>query len=299
MSRFHADDRLQHDISGMRHARESFVWATPLPAEGLVWFVYLWTLGDTGRWARFIGIGGEDYREPVFVDFADDLVLEGDGLHDCTIGGLRLRQPDEIGNAELTYTSNECSFELRTRGRHEPYSWHQAPGGCPQWAAKERYEQTVHSEGSLQIGSRTVEFSGFGHIDHSWGTRDWRALQHWKWVNVGNDTTSLHLWESYALGERQVNGYVNRNGEVSVVHDLAITPKLDDALVQRGLTALVTDEHGRETSLEFTEAATWRMPIGHHYLTEVAGEAVIDGAPGTGISEFGFPQNYVDAYDKG
>lgn len=297
MRTFTSTDRLAHDLTGIENGRESFVWAVPLPDRQISWFNYLWRSGETGKWGRFIAIGGPKSPTPIVFDVQDGLDMVGEDLTHCEIGGLRIEQDGELGSTTIGYSSDDVSFEFTTRPRTSAFSWHDGKSGCPVWAAAERYEISTENNGRLSLDGDSFSFSDFGHHDHSWGGRDWRALQHWKWINIGTDDVAIHAWESHALGARQVNGYVQRDGELSPIDELEIETRFDNPLVQRSASISIVDREGRKTAVELENRATARVPVSHLYMTEVAASAVVDGAPGTAIFECSFPKSYVDSYD--
>lgn len=296
---FVASDDLLHDISGAPHGRESLLWTCPLPDEDLLVFAYAWRDADTETYGRLVAVGGPDVHAPLVFDIADGLALEGDDLDDCVIGGLHIRQPEPLRVAELRFESDALSFEARFEALHEPFSWHQNSGGCPSWAATDRFEQSVRTSGAVQVrDSAPVVFAGAGHRDHSWGTRDWRALQHWKWMNAtsADGEVSLHAWDSLAFGNRQVLGYVNRGGVVVPIRDLDVSVEVDERLVHRAVRAVIFDTDGRETVFEATTAAGVQVPIADLCLNEIAMRASIDGQPAVAHVELGWPKSYVDQF---
>jgi hypothetical protein len=300
MSRFSPADDLLHDISDAPHGRESLFWVIPRPAEGLMICIYAWRTAATGRYGRVVCVGGPDADAPIAVDFQDGFELEGDNLDDCSIGGLMIRQPDPLVSAEISYAGHDIVLEARFDALHEPFSWHENPGGCPWWVATERFEQSCRVSGSLQVAGHTQSLDGYGHRDHSWGSRDWRALMQWKWiVAVAGDDLSLHAWESYALAERQVMGYVQRAGKVVPLVDVQLSIELDESLLHESVTARLLDATGGETTLTTRRAAIWKMPAHTLYLNEAAMFATIDGRPAVAHVEFGWPQGYFDAYAGG
>jgi hypothetical protein len=298
MGHFTSRDDLLHDISDSPHARESLLWTAPVPEAGLLAFAYAW-VDAGGRFGRLVCVSGDDPYAPLFLDYAEDLELDGENLDECSIGGLRLRQPDPLRSAEIAYETEGFSYSCRFEGMHEPFSWHQNRGGCPTWAATDRFEQSCRTSGEIVVGGRRVEFSSTGHRDHSWGTRDWRVLQHWKWINAASNGDSLHAFVSFALGERQVLGYLNRGGVVSPILDAEVTATLDERMVHRTVTARFVDEGGRSMALETQSVAGWQMPIRHLLLNEMGGTATIDGRPGVAHVEFGWPADYVRDLTEG
>lgn len=295
MGRFTAKDDLLHDISGAGpHARESLLWTIPLPGEGLLVFAYMWR-DASDRWGRFVFVGGADPHDAEFLDFAQDVAMQGDDLDDCDVGGLRLRQPEPLTVAELAFAGEGLELDLRLEAIHEPFSWHENDGGCPDWVAIDRYEQSVLATGRVRLGDREIAVDGAGHRDHSWGARNWNMLQHWKWMNAtaGRDT-SLHVMIMEAKGEQIIQGYLNRDGVVSPVVEARARGTLDERLIQRDIEGRFTDAAGRTMVLEGRYAGGWSMPIQHLVLNEIGMAGTIDGEEATVHIEFGWPADYVE-----
>src|SRR3546814_10202713 len=75
--------------------------------------------------------------------------------------------------------------------------------------------------GTLPIGDRVIDIRTMGHRDHSWGTRDWGALHFYRWLqSQAGEDMSVHFWEFYALGERQLRGYVCKDGLMAEITTL-------------------------------------------------------------------------------
>jgi len=296
-SHFVPADDLRHDIGTATHARESLLWTAPLPDDALLVFAYAWRDGATDTYGRLVAVGGPDVHAPLVFDIVDGVELEGEDLDDCEIAGLRIRQPEPLRVAELSFASDALRLDCRFEALHEPFSWHQNADGCPAWAATDRYEQSVRTSGSVEVAGRSVEIDGIGHRDHSWGTRDWVALQHWKWMNAAtvDGSVSLHAWESLAYGARHRLGYVNRGGAVVPLRDLRVEVVLDDRLVHRLVRAVLLDEDGGETVFEARLAAGVAVPVSGLVMNEIAMHATIDGAAAIAHVEHGWPQSYVDA----
>lgn len=298
MARFSAKDDLLHPIApDAPHGRESFAWAVPVPHENLLAFLYMSRDASTGRYGRMVALADAMTGAALYRDIAADVEMEaGSDFDDCRIAGLTLRQPEPLTTVELGYVGEGVRIEVSMRALHEPFSWHDNKDGCANWIATDRYEQSVATSGVIEVGGRTVRFESQGHRDHSWGPRDWRPMQHWKWMNAAtpDGSTSLHAFVIFALGDRLVNGYVNRNGEVTPLTAIEVRADLDlDTMLHRGVRATCTDENGRDTVLDATGVAGLSVPARHMRMNEVACTAALDGVPAVGHVEMGWPESYV------
>jgi hypothetical protein len=73
-----------------------------------------------------------------------------------------------------------------------PYAWRQST----------RYEIPCRVSGTVRVGAEELEFAGPGQRDHSWGARDWWAVD-WMWSGLHlDDGTHMH-----AVGIPQMPGY--------------------------------------------------------------------------------------------
>jgi hypothetical protein len=87
--------------------------------------------------------------------------------------------------------------------------------GAPyQWRLATRYEIPCRVTGTVRIGEETIELSGPGQRDHSWGSRDWWASD-WMWSGLHlDDGTHTHAVAVPTHPDFGV-GYVQKDGEVT------------------------------------------------------------------------------------
>ena len=98
-----------------------------------------------------------------------------------------------------------------------PYAWRQST----------RYEIPCRVSGMVRVGEEQIAFSGQGQRDHSWGARDWWAVD-WMW-------SALHFEDgthTHAVGVPQMPGYgvgyTQRDGELVEIESLHATEEIDD-----------------------------------------------------------------------
>ena len=96
-----------------------------------------------------------------------------------------------------------------------PYAWRQST----------RYEIPCRVTGALRIGEESISFSGPGQRDHSWGDRDWWAVD-WMW-------SALHLDDgtrTHAVGVPQMPGYgvgyVQHGQELTEIESVTATEEV-------------------------------------------------------------------------
>jgi hypothetical protein len=107
------------------------------------------------------------------------------------------------------------SLDLEWETDGIPYSWRQST----------RYEIPCRVTGTVRIGDEEIAFSGPGQRDHSWGSRDWWAVD-WMW-------SALHLEDgtrTHAVGVPQMPGYgvgyLQRDGELTEIESVTATQEV-------------------------------------------------------------------------
>jgi hypothetical protein len=113
-----------------------------------------------------------------------------------------------------------------------PYAWRQST----------RYEIPCRVSGSVRVGEETLAFEGSGQRDHSWGSRDWWAID-WMWSGLHlDDGTHVH-----AVGIPQMPGYgvgyVQRDGSLNEIDAVTATETMQaDGLVETAHIATGPDQ---------------------------------------------------------
>ncbi len=159
-----------------------------------------------------------------------------------TVKGIAAAHDDE--SAPLRDESGEpveIELDLTWNTDGIPYAWRQST----------RYEIPCRVTGRVRIGDETIDFSGPGQRDHSWGSRDWWAVD-WMWSGLHlGDGTHLH-----AVGVPQMPGYGvgynQRDAELTEIESVTATETVKD----NGLIESATIELGPpELELKVTPVA--------------------------------------------
>jgi hypothetical protein len=289
-----ADD-LRHRVEDGIKTRDSLFWNLILPDEQIGVQLYIWTDGR-GVAGRQVAVYVPDREDNIVLNGFDiDLGPDAD-LDDWECEGLRVRQPESLRTAELSFERHGIALDYRFTAAHRPFSYRENPGGCPDWMATNRFEQSGRVNGTLTVGDRVIPFGDvWAHRDHSWGRRHWNAVHHWKWLVAGVPSgTELNAMFHIARGEPGINGYVVRDGQPVAIVDGRCHAEYDDDMSQSRLEAELTDAHGGVTHLEMERFAIFHLPFGSDtLLSEAACRVTIDGEPGAGQFETLWPKAYV------
>jgi hypothetical protein len=287
----------RHKLRRDALARESLVWMLQLPEEQVAGFVYTWVSGE-GRAGTALALWGPAVGEQPIFEIIDGIAVPDEqGFDDWRVSSLHVRQGEPLVEAAVSFAGERANLDYRFTAMHPAYAYGSHPRGCPSFLADDRFEQSGTVEGHLWLGGREIEFSTTGHRDHSWGTRDWGVAQHWKWLEAqAGPEVAVHAIEVYALGRRELRGYVYRDGELSQITEFDVHDfELDERMHHTALRATLHDELGRATEFAGRTFAMFEFPVSPlATLHEGSMSVEIDGTPGVGHVEMCWPKAYVD-----
>lgn len=290
----------RHRLGDEAFARESIPYLVTLPEEEIAFFTYSWVNRESMAGAILVVFGPGVGPTPVQIRLPDRPVPADMDFSDWRIDGFTMRQDLKFGVADISWQSEDASVEFRFEAYHPPYAYGSHADGCPRYCAINRIEQSGRVVGRLTLGGREINFDTTGHRDHSWGTRDWQAMQHYKWFQgqAGPDV-SVHFWDLQALGRSELRGYVFKDGLMAEVTGVDIDWRHGPDYLHTGYDCVVHDEAGRRTDISVEVFAHYALiPDPSLVLNEGAGRAVIDGKPGVGWLEVAWPTGYLDHIRK-
>jgi hypothetical protein len=287
-----ADDYRHRPPDG-RKGRDSLYFNLLLPDAGLAVFVYTW-VDQAGTAGRLVTAWGPQ-PHPLAFEIAHGVAMGDADFGDWELAGLRLRHQDPLRTAEIRYRGERLQLAYDFEGSHQAFDYSRNPGGCPQWMAVNRLEQAGRARGELRLGDQVITFDQAAHRDHSWGRRNWRMPQHWKWVVAQTPSgQALNLFQWVVRGETGTNGYVLRDGEPVALVEAHCQARYDDDMTSRSLRATLVDETGGQTELVLDRYGTVPLPVGSDtVLNEAACRGSIDGEPGWGQFETQWPASYI------
>ncbi|GAA4684567.1 DUF7064 domain-containing protein [Frondihabitans cladoniiphilus] len=292
-------DDLRHRPEPGERMRDSLFWQVALPEERLAVQVYLFVTG-TGAAGYNVAVWGPD---TLVLEQGGGRVPDSMDFDDFTVGALTIRNEEPLLTSSVSVAGAEIQLDLAFRGAHEAFSFRDNPDGLPTWFADDRLEQTGHVSGRLTFTttgaseSRTVELGPVGHRDHSWGLRDWRAPQHWKWLVAYTPSgRAVNGWIWQARGEWGFAGYVTRDGRPVAVSTIEATTRYSESFEQEHLDAVLHDVDGGTTRLTLDVYGVLHLPDERTGTTVLEGASIatIDGEPGAGQFETLWPTSYFE-----
>lgn len=289
------DDDLRHRPAPGGRMRDSLFWEVIMPEEELGMQIYLY-LTDRGRTGYNVSVWGPG-PDPVALLLDGGTVEDSMDLDDFSFKGLRVAQPEVRRAANVQFRSSTVNIDFDFTALHDAFSYRSNPDGLPSWFAINRFEQTGHVTGFIEVGDRRVALDRTGHRDHSWGVRNWGVPHHWKWfVAYTPSGKVVNGWIWIAKGELGFAGYVLRDGIPVPVHHIDHHAEFDTDMTQRSLRATVVDVGGGSTDVTLDRFGVIKLPSNDRFGTEIweaACRATIDGEPGAGQFETHWPTAYL------
>jgi hypothetical protein len=284
---------LRHQLDTGPFARESLFYGFVLPEHELMVFIYTWVGADDRAGHMFVVAGDNDERLAWFA--GDGEAAGGTDFDDWKAGGLHVRHTELLHTAELGFVGDDVRFDATFTGLHEAFPYSRNADGCPSAIADDRFEQSCRVTGSLVLPGHTITFDTTGHRDHSWGTRDWDAIQDWKWISgQSDDGTVFNVMAAHVRGETTHHGYVVRRGHLVPVTGTRVQADYDGRWWQSAGELTILDEAGDSTRVEMSRFALYRFEAGNRIVMHEAGcRGSIDGIPARIHWECGWDKSYV------
>jgi hypothetical protein len=284
----------RHALRDLPLERESMPYIISLPEHDIATTIYTWVTKDNVAGAMFAACGPGVGETPI-MELADGIDVGPDAnFDDWRVGPVHVEHRMDLRTARIRATSDRIQLDARFEALHPAYAYSADHRGCPPWAATDRLEQSGRVTGTLTVDGKPYEFETTGARDHSWGTRNWTAPQHWKWVHAQTAESALHFWQINVAGRDELRGYLVRDGLQAEVETVDLDFELDARCHQRTITARLRDAQGRTMHLSGDYFGHFELPpIPECTLVEGGMRATIDGVPGSGWSEFMWPTDYL------
>ncbi|MBD0860350.1 hypothetical protein IA539_03890 [Gordonia sp. zg691] len=288
------DDR-RHRLSETPLDRESLIFLLFIPDEDIGVIAYTWVDGEHRAGSMGLVFGRDNER---FAQFHTEgvAVAPDDDFDNWTVGPLTVRHGEPHKYAHVSFDHDGVALDYHFEATTPAFTYHDNAGGCPDWLADNRLEQSGLVKGTVRIGDRTIPFETTGHRDHSWGRRDWTAIHQYRWVNVqsGSDI-AINFLEGAALDQHLTLGYVDRDGRQSPIKSVSVDMERDvEHFSYTSATFVLVDELDRVTEIvaDHRDAlAVW--PAGGLQSHDAGGPCTVAGRPGRIHIEEGWRPDFV------
>lgn len=289
-----ADDR-RHRLAPSALSRESLIFLLFLPDERVGAIAYTWVDGESNAGAMALVFEREN--EKVMHAHVEGVAVDPNrDFDDWEVGFLKVRHGAPHREAHVTFDHDGVSLDYTFEAITPAFGYHDNRAGCPTFLADNRLEQSGRVSGTLRIHDRVIPFQTTGHRDHSWGTRDWTAIHHYRWINIQGDGIAINFMHLDAMDQPTFHGYVDLDGKQSGVVGGRFRIERDDELfTYTSLDLEIEDELGRTTRVlsgQRAVVAVW--PAGNMESHDAASFGTVNGRPALIHVEEGWAPVFVE-----
>jgi hypothetical protein len=159
--------------------------------------------------------------------------------------------------------------------------------------SSQHYEQTGAYHGSIKIGEKEVAVQGTGQRDHSWGLRDYKGPEYWRWLTMQFGSDLAVVLNQGKIGRVDIfTGYIARQGRHYPFRRGNIETKFEqDGLTQKYIRFQVEDITGFKMEVEGQVINPVPLTIADENSKILINEALTEyrwqGRSARGISEYG------------
>jgi len=156
----------------------------------------------------------------------------------------------------------------------------------------QHYEHAGRIEGYIKVDGDARDLNGRGQRDHSWGVRDMRVPNAWRWFSCQfGDELCFNATDVKLLAFRVSGGYIYHEGRSEAIKDWSLEAEMDDSgRWARNLALSLTADSGKRFDVEGAAMANIPVIVNTGGYVSMVNEArarfTWNGQTGHGISEF-------------
>jgi len=150
-------------------------------------------------------------------------------------------------------------------------------------------EQSGIFEGTIKIKGGEISIGPcFGHRDHSWGIRDWAAVDKYKlFCCAFSNNFAINLWTGILGRKEFLKGYVFDGARNSKIVECNVQSLYDEGgLEPREAVIHIKDEKRREFQISCVVVASIPIPFKRSIMYETIAWMQVDGKVGYGLLEY-------------
>ncbi|MFX1509280.1 MAG: hypothetical protein ACFFBR_03145 [Promethearchaeota archaeon] len=280
-----------HDPTTAPDWKESYYFQLYDPKVKLAAFFYI---------SAYPNVPKRDYLVAFLVDGETDIYLNTlpisgklDVLSDGKLA-FELLQPHELW--KITFDDGKRVANLEFTGRFDPFAYDSKQAFKKGVIEQEHYEQGCFVDGVIRLANgKEYQLSCFGHRDHSWGLRDYAAIDEWNWIAAQFSWCTINLIKLHIGKKYETAGFLSSLIGNQHLTDIKFTDHFEsNGLTPQGFTVFFTDEGKKKWQLDSTKLQTMVYPPrqakpGYETnIYEIVSQFTLKGDPsyGYGISEF-------------
>ncbi|MFW9831845.1 MAG: hypothetical protein ACFFD8_08720 [Candidatus Thorarchaeota archaeon] len=182
-----------------------------------------------------------------------------DGLND---GKLRFEMIEPLEQWKIHFDDGKRFVNLVFSGRFDPFAYNPKQAYQKDVLEQEHYEQGCFVEGVIRLIDGTeYTIDCYGHRDHSWGLRDYSAIDEWNWLAAQFSWCTINIIKLHMGSKLETAGYLSSLVGNQRLTDIRFETQFEsDEKTPQGFIVLFTDEHGKKWQLNSTKLQTMVYP---------------------------------------
>jgi hypothetical protein len=210
---------------------------------------------------------------------------------DCTFRAKGLEYTAQGVDWRIRYESKDIRLGIMFKPVNKIFQY---AAGDPSDKAFEKigtqhYEQSGEFSGTLVYNNKRVDVGPcFGHRDHSWGIRDWSAVERYRlFCCTFSKDLAFNLWEGRMDGREFLRGYVYDGEEnFRIVESEVGTEYGINQQEPKKAVVRLRDEKGRKYKVRCDVVSSHLFPPKNSILYENIARMELDGNVGYGLLEY-------------
>ena len=246
-----------HNPTSASDWKESFYFQLYDPEAKLAAFFYI---------SAYPNIPKRDYLVAFLADGKTDIYLNTlptpgklDNLGDGKLY-FELVHPHELW--KIHFDDGKRFANLEFAGRFDPFAYDSKQAYKKGVLEQEHYEQGCFVDGTIRLADGIEHrISCFGHRDHSWGLRDYSAIDEWNWIAAQFSWCTINLIKLQIGDKHETAGFLSNLVENQQLTDITFETHFDsDNRTPLGFTVHFTDERKKRWQLDSTQLQTMVYP---------------------------------------
>ncbi len=182
-----------------------------------------------------------------------------DSLYD---GRLRFQLIKPNQHWKIFFDDGQKYAKLNFTARFPPFAYDPNQAYKKGVVEQEHYEQACHVNGIIRLAKETqYEINCYGHRDHSWGLRDYGAIDEWVWVAAQFPWCTIGLIKLKIGNKVETAGFMSTDAKTTRISDIRVKTIYEkDGLTPERFNYHFIDESGENWRLESAKIQTMVYP---------------------------------------
>jgi hypothetical protein len=246
-----------HDPTSVPDWKESYYFQFYDPEVKLAAFFYI---------SAYPNIPKRDYLVAYLADGDVDIYLNTEptpGKLDALSDGklrFKLIEPHELWN--IHFDDGKRFTQLDFAGRFDPFAYDPKQAYQQGILEQEHYEQGCFVEGTVRLANGTEhKIDCYGHRDHSWGLRDYAAINEWNWIAAQFPWCTINVIKLHIGAKHETAGFLSSLVGNQHLSDITFKTQFDtNGITPLGFSVQFTDEQHKTWHLTSTKLQTMMYP---------------------------------------